>query len=787
MLAPQVEEESGFLDESHSMASHAAANRHSLDERVSIGTKESKAVCRMRMLLILVLVSVATLVSVGVFWYIRNKELEDFETEYYHHAHKLTTAFRANAARRVAAVESFATSITSLAKQADMTWPNVTIQDYEARASYVLELAAVMSIIFLPVVTNETREGWEAYSKETQGWLNASLAYQEPRLPADLNMTEQQLNLKAIEAPPIGIVEGPEIRPFIFQFNITDGWQRDPGPGPIYVPWWQWSPVFPTRSLQNYDTLSHPFRRVHVTAALRTKEPLINRATNFGEIEERGKMAALNLWLARRTGARDFKYEKGPVSDLYVPVFKDIDVDPNSTKNDREVGGLLTSYVWWQIYFQDILPENAQGVMAILENTCNQTYSYLIHGEEPHFIGAGDLHDTKYDDFVVSTGYNAFLGGSANPHDLEPGQCSYQVRVYPTQELEDTFTSNNPLYFTLLVLSVFLFTSLVFIVYDAVVEKRQTVVLKQAVQSTEVVQQLFPSTVRDRLFEEEKEKAPDLDKLMSSGELEGIDEKTAIANLHHNCTVLFADLAGFTKWSSSRDPKHVFTLLETLYGLFDKTAKRRGVFKVETIGDCYLAVTGIPRPQKDHAKIMVRFAAECMEAMNQVIHAKLLRTLGEDTADLQMRVGLHSGSVTAGVLRGDRARFQLFGDTVNTASRMESNGLPGKIQASADTADVLRAGGKGAWLTERAGGVEAKGKGRVRTFWVSPAVDPGTSGSVSTFHTNMQAPTSTASGVSATSGMSTASDHSGDQSGVPSNVGANVNVNDSSEKSGFEC
>ena len=106
-------------------------------------------------------------------------------------------------------------------------------------------------------------------------------------------------------------------------------------------------------------------------------------------------------------------------------------------------------------------------------------------------------------------------------------------------------------------------------------------------------------------------------------------------------------------------------MLQAVYQAFDTLAKRRRVFKVETIGDSYVAVTGLPEPQVNHASIMARFSWECLIKMGEVTK-ELEVTLGPDTGDLGMRFGLHSGPVTAGVLKGDRARFQLFGDTVNT-------------------------------------------------------------------------------------------------------------------------
>ena len=137
-----------------------------------------------------------------------------------------------------------------------------------------------------------------------------------------------------------------------------------------------------------------------------------------------------------------------------------------------------------------------------------------------------------------------------------------------------------------------------------------------------------------------------------------------------------------------------------------------------TVGDCYVAVCGCPEAREDHAVAMAQFSRECIEDMKSLVENEMPEM---NMSSLRLRVGIHSGSVTGGMLRGDRSRFQLFGDTMNLAARMESTGEPNKAQMSAATAKLLRESGKLHWVKAREDIVEVKGKEEMATYWLQPA------------------------------------------------------------------
>jgi Adenylate and Guanylate cyclase catalytic domain len=216
--------------------------------------------------------------------------------------------------------------------------------------------------------------------------------------------------------------------------------------------------------------------------------------------------------------------------------------------------------------------------------------------------------------------------------------------------------SSTPRFVTLAVALVLSFTVVMFLVFNQLVERRQQIILNKATDSTAIVSTLFPKQIRDRLLATESTKMTSrifgsgnnpLKMFLSEDETKGEMLNNPIADLFPNCTVMFADISGFTAWSSTRGPEQVFMLPQSLYHRFDQLAKRRKVFKVETIGDCYLAVAGLPEVQPQHALIMARFAWDCRCAMI-VVTRELDVALGPDCSDLKMRFGLHSGPVTAG-------------------------------------------------------------------------------------------------------------------------------------------
>jgi adenylate cyclase len=182
------------------------------------------------------------------------------------------------------------------------------------------------------------------------------------------------------------------------------------------------------------------------------------------------------------------------------------------------------------------------------------------------------------------------------------------------------------------------------------------------------------------------------------------DADGTIADGFDEVTVLFADIVDFTTLSAAAAPEEVVDLLNGLFSWFDRLAERHGLEKIKTIGDAYMVAGGLPIPRADHADAVAEMALEMMAGLDTIDHQ-----LG---SALQLRIGIDTGPAVAGVIGVRRFIYDLWGDTVNTASRMESHGLPGTIQVSERTYRRLR----DRYAFEERGMVSVKGKGEMRTW-----------------------------------------------------------------------
>jgi class 3 adenylate cyclase len=177
-----------------------------------------------------------------------------------------------------------------------------------------------------------------------------------------------------------------------------------------------------------------------------------------------------------------------------------------------------------------------------------------------------------------------------------------------------------------------------------------------------------------------------------------------IADRFPEVTVLFADLVDFTASSDRSSPERVVQVLGGLFTAFDRLAARHGLEKIKTIGDAYMVVGGLPEPRPDHAQAVAEMAL--------AMQAEVGRHRDPGGRPLRLRIGIDSGPVVAGVLGTARFAYDLWGDTVNTASRMESHGLPGCIQVTARTYERLR----DRYRFRPRGPIEVKGKGEMVVY-----------------------------------------------------------------------
>jgi sensor domain CHASE-containing protein/class 3 adenylate cyclase len=183
-------------------------------------------------------------------------------------------------------------------------------------------------------------------------------------------------------------------------------------------------------------------------------------------------------------------------------------------------------------------------------------------------------------------------------------------------------------------------------------------------------------------------------------------DSDTIADSFEEATVLFSDIVDFTRLSGEISPTELVNLLNEIFSRFDRLVEQHGLEKIKTIGDSYMVVGGLPLPRQDHAEAVAEFALDMQQEIDAVN--------AQQGHAFMMRIGIHSGPVVAGVIGLKKFIYDLWGDTVNTASRMESHGLPGYIQVSDATYEHL----KDKYVFQERGSISVKGKGEMTTYFL---------------------------------------------------------------------
>ncbi|CAB9521849.1 Receptor-type guanylate cyclase gcy [Seminavis robusta] len=684
---------------SHDMSS----SRDEEEEVRKQSQKETAKVQTWRILVFLALLATAISVTATTYALLVRQEDENFRNVFSQFARTVADAAIDQQKDLRTALKGLSNTMSLTAdtmNNGNPPWPFLFPPMFEVYAQDYFKVSKAEFVGISTIVTREQREDWVNFST-----ANYQQVIQDAHYIRFGNLNKLDNNTKKYKQfiskkTPDGFVPNDE-RDLYFVRSVQ-------------------SPPPRKYSLVNWDLTSNPQINASMRSAMRLRnETVVSNIRPF-----------LGLADEEHQGFHSDENADNPHCFAFHPVFQYAG-DLNS-----KVVAMISTATAFDASMRNLLPSNVKGMLCVIQNTCNQTFSYMIEGKEAYYQGFEDNHDPSYDDMALQVPLTVI----AHPEVVNtPGNCMYSMKIYPTKEFENDYKTSTPLIFAAVVAGTFVAVALVFFTYDYFVLKRNEIMISNAAQSSAIVSSIVPDHLKDRLLSHQQQineqnkqnKASGGSRRSSSGSLKmflndgskqlGMDNSAVeapLADLFLETTVLFADISGFTAWSSVREPTQVFVLLETLFQSFDRIAKKRRVFKVETVGDCYVAVCGLPDPRREHAVVMARFAQDILSKF-YTLTRKLEVTLGPDTADLSLRIGIHSGPVTAGVLRGERARFQLFGDTMNTCARLESSSKPNRIQCSKATAEQIIKSGKGAWLQPRSDPIALKGLGSIEGFWVN--------------------------------------------------------------------
>lgn len=422
-------------------------------EDLAIAKDEDQAVFRIRLAVAMFLLICTISVAWAVYHITRAAEQQEFEDAFYEFSTKIFGSIGSTLSHALAGVDSFVVSSVSYSTATNMTWPFVTIPNSATRLSKALSATNSFLISVVPIVTPENRQAWDEYSMEHgPAWVDENLQVQK-NFP--------------------GFV-GTQLE----SYTLSPLWDKEgiPSNQTMYFPAWQ---SYPTASREmppfnfnyqmeedTFDILKRGF--VHVTNVI--NDP------NVGKLDT----DYLHDYVDATFDVQE------PASEALFPIFEAAAYDVNiidkvGTEATKMVGFVHVEFFWGNEIL-NMLPMGVDGILLVISTSCNSVFTYEVNGPDVEFIGYGDHHNPKYDNMVLESSFLELPTYSAGRNVytglyLSDEKCPYTFRAYPSETFEDDYVSADPWIYTVVAISIFLFTSGVFWAYDSLVERRQRKVL----------------------------------------------------------------------------------------------------------------------------------------------------------------------------------------------------------------------------------------------------------------------------------------------------------------------
>lgn len=498
------------------------------DEGELMARREMEAHSTLRSAVVATMLAFSLLISVGIFSFALAGERNSFDLAYTETVSLLSSTLVDRFHHQVKSVQGLALDLQSYATNTNGQWPEVTMEDFRDHVE-ITQFFFDFKCLFVTPIVNDA-EKWDEYTKNKLGrWKNKN-AFGDVERKTPARVQKETSNVE--------------------MFNINGS--RSSGRGP-FAPLWQSSNSSRTDRWVNLDVLSVPIIRDGILAAISSSEVSLSRIINVEDASTLKNPAYRRF--VQDISEQPVSNTSSPVSILHVPVTNDQD----------ETVAVVSVFFEIRSLFQNLLPLGRDVVDCVVQSMVGQIVSYKVDGQRVDFIGHGDLHAPQHRNLNKTRSLSLDTEENVSP--------TYTVTIYPSTEMYGQFINGSPILLSGFAVLIFFVTGVVFYFYDSIVKQRQKFILDQAIRSNAILSSLFPENVRGRLFGREEGSTGggtrsgasvnsnplridtnsftvDPTKMRLKSFLSDVEQNTSsskpIADLFPNCTVLFADISGFT-------------------------------------------------------------------------------------------------------------------------------------------------------------------------------------------------------------------------------------------------